>query len=67
MTVSSYSYKIDFHFVVVGTIKGESKEVALEILKTMSKNTEGIRDKRPKYFWQYSLMDEHYIIIELIS
>ena len=44
MTVSSYSYKIDFHFVVVGTIKGESKEVALEILKTMSKNTESIKE-----------------------
>ena len=44
MTVSSYSYKKDFHFVVVGTIKGESKEVALEILKTMMKNREEIKE-----------------------
>ncbi|HEU4482364.1 MAG TPA: hypothetical protein VFR65_04865 [Nitrososphaeraceae archaeon] len=47
MTLSSSSYKKDFHFVIVGTIKGESKEISLEILKTMIKNTEKIRDKRP--------------------
>jgi hypothetical protein len=39
MTVSSYSYKKGFHFVIIGTLKGESNEVALEILKTMVKNT----------------------------
>jgi hypothetical protein len=31
MTLSSY-YKKDFHFVIVGTVKGESKGVALELL-----------------------------------
>ena len=36
----SYSYKKDFHFVIVGTLKDESKEVSLEVLKTMIKNTE---------------------------
>jgi hypothetical protein len=44
MTVSSYSYKKDFHFVIIGTLKGESKEVALEILNTMIKNTEEIKE-----------------------
>ena len=44
MTVSSYSYKKDFHFVIIGTLKGESKEVALEILKTIVKNTEEIKE-----------------------
>ena len=44
MTVSSYSYKKDFHFVIVGTVKGESKEVSLDILKTMIKNTEEIKE-----------------------
>ena len=44
MTVPSGSYQKDFHFVIVGTVKGESKEDALEILKTMIKNTEKIKD-----------------------
>ena len=44
MTLSSYSYKKDFHFVIIGTLKGESKEVAVEILKTMIKNTEEIKE-----------------------
>jgi hypothetical protein len=44
MTVSTYSYKKDFHFVIVGTIKSESKEISLEILKTMIKNTEEIKE-----------------------
>jgi hypothetical protein len=45
MTLSSSStYKKDFHFVIVGTLKGESKEFALEILKTMIKNTEEIKE-----------------------
>ena len=35
----------DFHFVIVGTVKGESKEVSLEILKTMIKNTEEIKER----------------------
>jgi hypothetical protein len=30
MTVSSYSYKKDFHFVIIGTLKGESKFSLLE-------------------------------------
>ena len=34
----------DFHFVITGTVKGESKEVALEILKTIMKKNEGIKD-----------------------
>ena len=50
MTVSADSYQKHFHFVIIGTLKGESKEDALVILKTMIKNTEKIRDKRPKYF-----------------
>jgi hypothetical protein len=44
MTVFSYHDKEDFHFVIVGTIKGESKEVALEILKTLMKNREEIKE-----------------------
>ena len=44
MTLSSSSYKKNFHFVIVGTIKGESKGVALEVLKTMIKNTEEIKE-----------------------
>ena len=44
MTVSSDSYQKDFHFVIVGTVKSESKEIALEILKTMIKNTEKIKE-----------------------
>jgi hypothetical protein len=46
MTISSSTpYKKDFHFVIVGTVKGESKEVALEILKTIiKKNREEIKE-----------------------
>jgi hypothetical protein len=44
MTVSSYSYTKDFHFVIIGTIKGQSTEIALEILKVMIKNTEEIKE-----------------------
>ena len=44
MTTSSYDYKKDFHFVIVGTVKGESKEVALKILKTMTNNNEEIKE-----------------------
>ena len=34
----------DFHFVIIGTVKGESKEVALEILKTIMKKSEEIKE-----------------------
>jgi hypothetical protein len=34
----------DFHFVIIGTVKGESREVALEILKTIMNKTEEIKD-----------------------
>jgi hypothetical protein len=34
----------DFHFVIVGTVKGESKEISLEILKTMINKTEDIKE-----------------------
>ena len=34
----------DFHFVIIGTVKGESKEVALEILKTIMNKNEEIKD-----------------------
>ena len=34
----------DFHFVLLGTVKGESKEVALEILKTIMNKSEEIKD-----------------------
>jgi hypothetical protein len=34
----------DFHFVIIGTVKGESKEVALEILKTITNKSEEIKD-----------------------
>ncbi len=33
-----------FHFVIIGTVKGESKEVALENLKTIIKKNEEIKD-----------------------
>jgi hypothetical protein len=56
MTVSSDSYQKDFHFVIIGTLKGESKEVALEILKTMIKNTEEIKEISDLYFWENSLI-----------
>ena len=45
MTVSSSSYKKDFHFVIVGTVNGESKEGALEILVNYEEKR---RDKRHK-------------------
>jgi hypothetical protein len=44
MTLSSSSYKKNFHFVIVGTITAESKEISLEILKMMIKNTEEIKE-----------------------
>jgi hypothetical protein len=34
----------DFHFVIIGTVKGESKEVALEILKAIMNKNEEIKD-----------------------
>ena len=34
----------DFHFVIIGTVKGESKEGALEILKTSLNKNEEIKD-----------------------
>lgn len=34
----------DFHFVLIGTVKGESKEVALGILKTIVNKSEKIKD-----------------------
>jgi hypothetical protein len=34
----------DFHFVIIGTVKGESKEVALEILKAIMNKNEDIKD-----------------------
>ena len=34
----------NFHFVIVGTVKGESKEVALEILRQTMKKSEEIKD-----------------------
>jgi hypothetical protein len=34
----------EFHFVVIGTVKGESKEAALEILKTVMNKSEEIKD-----------------------
>ena len=35
----------DFHFVMIGTVKAESKEVALDILKTIMNKREEIKDK----------------------
>jgi hypothetical protein len=34
----------DFHFVIIGTVKCESKEIALEILKTIMNKSEEIKD-----------------------
>ena len=34
----------DFHFVMIGTVKAESKEVALDILKTIMNKREEIKD-----------------------
>jgi len=34
----------DFHFVLIGTIKDKSKEIALEILKTIINKNEKIKD-----------------------
>jgi chemotaxis response regulator CheB len=38
------NYEIKEKFVIVGTIKGEFKEISLEILKLMIKNTEEIKE-----------------------
>jgi hypothetical protein len=35
---------IDFPFVLIETVKGESKEVALEILKTIMNKSQEIKD-----------------------
>ena len=35
---------IEFHFVVLGTVKSESKEAALEILKIIMNKSEDIKD-----------------------
>ena len=34
----------DFHFVIVGTVKCESREVALEMLKKIINKNEEIKD-----------------------
>ena len=34
----------DFHFVIIGTVKSESKEVALEILRQIMKKSEEIKE-----------------------
>ena len=34
----------DFHSVLLGTVKGESKEAALEILKTIMNKSDEIKD-----------------------
>ena len=34
----------DFHFVIIGTVKGESKEGALEKLKTIMNKSEEIKE-----------------------
>jgi hypothetical protein len=34
----------DFHFIIIGTVKGESKEASLEILKTIINKNEKIKD-----------------------
>lgn len=38
------NYKKNFHFVIVGTVKGESKDGALEILKRIMKKSEEIEE-----------------------
>ena len=43
MTVSADSYQKDFHFVIIGTLEGESKEDALVILKTMIKTLKRLK------------------------
>ena len=50
------NYEIKEKFVIVGTIKGESKEISLEILKMMIKNTEEIKEISDlNIFWENSL------------
>jgi hypothetical protein len=34
----------DFHFVIIGTVKDESKDIALETLKTIMNKSEKIKD-----------------------
>ena len=34
----------DFHFLIIGTVKGESKDIALENLKTAINKNEEIKD-----------------------
>ncbi len=44
LIVLSVKTMTDFHFVIIGTIKGESKDIALENLKTSINKNEEIKD-----------------------
>ena len=45
----------DFHFVLIGTVKGESKEAALEILKIIMNKIDEIKDISELNFWKDSV------------
>jgi hypothetical protein len=53
--VYSYSDKKDFNFVIVGTVKGQNKEVSLKILKTMIKNTDESKEVSELYIFEKTL------------
>lgn len=44
MTCTNNNNKKNFHFVIVGTVKGESEDAALEILKSIMKKSEEIEE-----------------------
>jgi hypothetical protein len=44
LIVLSVKTMTDFHFVIIGTAKGESKDIALENLKTAINKNEEIKD-----------------------
>ena len=45
----------DFHFVIIGTVKCESKEVALDLLQTIINKSEEIKDISELNFWKDSV------------
>ena len=45
----------DFHFVLLGTVKGESKEAALEILRIIMNKSYEIKDISELNFWKDSV------------
>jgi hypothetical protein len=52
----------EFHFVMIGIIKSESKEVALEILKAIMNKNEDIKDISELEIFGKTLDKKNYLI-----